>query len=879
MKRRFLLFLALTSGVFVCCHAQWIESSLSYRRFTTQDGLPQMQTETVWQDSRGYIYIGTLSGFVRFDGRSLTTFLRGRRENIVGFQEVGDEVWAMGFVRQWRMKGDGHRSPPAVTMVPTDPEGAMLLNNLNAADLPPGYVLIEDRQETNRMICRTCDPRHQPSGIIRPASEVFRSPLLDDMTPDRKLYIDSSSVYVPTSGGLFRLREGRTAQLLTARDDIFSLIRTADGLLALGKDGLYTVGEDSLACLSRHHFEAPDYGLAVRQIGEGRLVVADAHTIWLYDGGWRQMATGFKLIRSLFVDKWNRLWVASYQGVFCFFHCDFVNHRLTDRNDLVRAICFDAEGHAVMGTLNGRVFRDGQLADETEGNFFAPSAVRVGDCVYMAGFGDVAAVGLDGGVRWVGLPYDKYQFVSRYADRLIIGTRSSVLSFNPSTLRTDTLASGIVRPWCAADDGQGRLWVSANSGLYCLTNVDGGMVGMEKVKNTPSALVISALSSDARGHTCFAVGDTLFAILGGEIRPMTEAMPTLRGHEIRSVHVSPKGYVVVAAIDGLMVARLGDTLTDIHWFDARTGFTMIEPLAATMAEADDGTVWMAGLEEMTSFSPELLLSDNQESTVIAAPRPWWQQGWALCAGGVLLSLLVWMVTRVIVQVQTRKKMERLSREKEQKELQLSAIRLKSIPHFHANVLASIEYFVANRFPSEASHYLKLYSDFTNQTLSDIDRPSRTVADEVDYVRSYLELEHLRYGDRLRYAIDVSPDVNLNVMLPTMVLHTYCQNAVKHGIAGKAEGGSVTVSVSRQQRGDGDGVLVTVSDDGVGRTEAAHLTGSSTKQGLKILSQQIALYNRSNRKKIVQRVIDLTDDDGRPSGTCFELWVPADYTFC
>lgn len=49
-----------------------MESRLTYRRYTIQDGLPQMQSERLWQDSRGYIYIGTLSGFVRFDGRTFT---------------------------------------------------------------------------------------------------------------------------------------------------------------------------------------------------------------------------------------------------------------------------------------------------------------------------------------------------------------------------------------------------------------------------------------------------------------------------------------------------------------------------------------------------------------------------------------------------------------------------------------------------------------------------------------------------------------------------------------------------------------------------------------------------------------------------------------
>ena len=125
-----------------------IESRLTYRRYITQDGLPQMQTERLWQDARGYIYIGTLSGFVRFDARAFTPFLKGRRLNIVGFSEVDDEVRALGFFRQWRVGYD-----EAVPM-PLDPQGHWLLNNLNAGSLPNGYVLLEDSLEQHRRLCR-----------------------------------------------------------------------------------------------------------------------------------------------------------------------------------------------------------------------------------------------------------------------------------------------------------------------------------------------------------------------------------------------------------------------------------------------------------------------------------------------------------------------------------------------------------------------------------------------------------------------------------------------------------------------------------------------------------------------------------------------------
>ena len=866
MTQKIFFLLALLGAAWLCCRAdsQLLTHNLSYRRFTTLDGLPQMQTETVWQDSRGYIYVGTLSGFVRYDGLSLTPFLRGRRENIVGFQEVGGQVRAMGFVRQWSISGD------EVTKVPIDPEGNWLLNNFNSTDLPAGYVLLEDKQEQNRRLCRLT-----AAGMRR----VLASPILDEMTPDRKMFLDSVQIFVPTPQGVYRLQEGQVAVKIAEKTDVFAFVRTAGGLFALAADGLYRVGGSGLSLASAHRFDAPDYGLFVRQNRQGQLVVADSHTIWLYDAGqWRQLATGFNMIKGLFVDRWNRLWAATYQGLYCFFHCNFVNHRLTDDNDIVRAMAFDGR-QMVVGTLNGKVLAGQRLLTQDADNFFAPGATVIGGKVYMAGNGDVAAVAGDA-VQWLGLPHDKYQFVSRYRDRLIIGTRGSVLAYHPGTGHLDTLTTRTIRPWCAADDGQGRLWVSCNQGLFRLTGVTEGRVSIEQIKSTPTSLVITAMATDGRGRVCFALGDSLFALHNGQLRVMTEVLSSLRGHEIRSVYVSARGFLVVAAIDRLLVARLDDgcRATDMHWFDARSGFTLIEPLMAPMVEDADGTVWLAGLEEMTSFNPGQLLSDNRESTVVEASRPWWQRWWVWLVAMLLLAPSVWWLARWVEKRRTRKRMARLEDEKAKKELQLSTVRLKAIPHFHANVLAAIEYFVSSHSTDEAAHYLKLYSDFTRQTLSDIDRPSRTVADEVDYVRTYLELEQLRYGERLQYTITVDPDVDQKAMLPTMLLHTYCQNAVKHGIANKLGVGHVTVAISHRQRDGVDGVLVGVSDDGVGRAEAAQAGGPSTKQGLKILGQQLDLYNRANRHHIQQHVTDLTDNQGHPAGTCFETWVPIDFKY-
>ena len=209
----------------------FIISQLSCHRFTTLDGLPQMQAETVFQDSEGYIWIGSLSGFVRYDGRTLTPFLKGRRENIVAITETEDGVSALGFRRQWLVNGN------KATMHPIDPDQQWLtndagqhwlLNNFNSPDLPKGMILVEDEQETHRTLASLNRDGWTP---------LLKANVFDQMTPDRKLYIDSNHIYVPTEKGLYVVHD-RKSRRLTEKEDFFTLIRMGDKLFALASDGI-----------------------------------------------------------------------------------------------------------------------------------------------------------------------------------------------------------------------------------------------------------------------------------------------------------------------------------------------------------------------------------------------------------------------------------------------------------------------------------------------------------------------------------------------------------------------------------------------------------------------------------------------------------------
>ena len=255
-------------------------------------------------------------------------------------------------------------------------------------------------------------------------------------------------------------------------------------------------------------------------------------------------------------------------------------------------------------------------------------------------------------------------------------------------------------------------------------------------------------------------------------------------------------------------------------------------------------------------------------------RAFWQSWWFFAVVIILLVILGITIALHIQRRKNRRLIEQLETEKQLNELRIKSVRLRSIPHFNANVLSAIEYYIMNLSKEEANQLLSIYSDFTSRTLREMDKPSRSLTGELEYVQLYLKLEKLRFMEKFNYEIYIDPEVNPDVRLPNMILHTYCENAVKHGLSSRKSGG--LLKISAYNKGD-EVVEVCVEDNGVGRVAAAQNKNvRSTKQGLDILSRQIEIYNRFNKKKIIQRIDDLYDGN-IPVGTRFTIEVP--YGFC
>lgn len=144
------------------------------------------------------------------------------------------------------------------------------------------------------------------------------------------------------------------------------------------------------------------------------------------------------------------------------------------------------------------------------------------------------------------------------------------------------------------------------------------------------------------------------------------------------------------------------------------------------------------------------------------------------------------------------------------EAQLASLRMQLRPHFLFNSLNAIMALVRDGERERAIDALELLGDMLRVTLRTGPSHEVSLAEEVAFTRRYLEMEQLRFGERLRVRFDVPPDL-LDAAVPLFVLQPFVENAIKHGILDRRRGGSIVIAASA----DGARLHLSVRDDGVG----------------------------------------------------------------
>ena len=142
--------------------------------------------------------------------------------------------------------------------------------------------------------------------------------------------------------------------------------------------------------------------------------------------------------------------------------------------------------------------------------------------------------------------------------------------------------------------------------------------------------------------------------------------------------------------------------------------------------------------------------------------------------------------------------------------QLQTLRMQLQPHFLFNTLNGIAGLVRDNKNKAAVNMLAGLSDLLRYTLENAGKQEVPLREELDFLELYLDIQQMRFSDRLAVRLEVAPET-LDALVPNLILQPIVENAIRHGVAGRAAAGTVGVSANLE-----DGLLhIRVYDDGPG----------------------------------------------------------------
>ena len=210
------------------------------------------------------------------------------------------------------------------------------------------------------------------------------------------------------------------------------------------------------------------------------------------------------------------------------------------------------------------------------------------------------------------------------------------------------------------------------------------------------------------------------------------------------------------------------------------------------------------------------------------------------------------------------------------DITLSALRSQMNPHFIFNCLNSIMLYTVENKTDEAAAYITRFSKLIRNMLDSSRSDRITLASELESIKLYIELEAMRFKNKLHYSINVDKNIDGDFTeIPPLLVQPYIENAIWHGLMPKPAGGMITVAVAEDA--EAKLLLLKISDNGIGRKTAEAIKSKKETYhkslGTKVTGERIALINEKFKSRADVTITDLYDNNNEPAGTQVTIKLP------
>lgn len=447
-------------------------------------------------------------------------------------------------------------------------------------------------------------------------------------------------------------------------------------------------------------------------------------------------------------------------------------------------------------------------------------------------------------------------------------------------------------------DNDGRIWLGTNNGLACFKGDLKQLRQFHLADGVQSeSFYLTAVLKRSNGELWFGGSDGITIVPAkGDYEPLAKP-PKLLLTDLKIHGEAPKRPIVCEATGATNISEIKrfslphtDNMIAFEFVAADYGdpahtlleyqLEGVETHFTTLKKGEPGVVRFSGLD----FGHYTLLvrPTNSEGQSFEAVRlisftinpPWWKTTWFYALLALVFGLsVVGVYKNQVRKVEERAERRRIEAEYKQQlsETETAVLRLQMNPHFIFNSMNSISSYILKKDIDTADRYLHRFAKLMRSILNLAAKPRISIADEVELLRLYMDTEAMRFEQKFTQEITVDEALDEEeVLIPTMILQPFVENAIWHGLSNKPGQGRVSISFAKQ----GNTLCCTVEDNGVGRKAAAEKKNSGhASKALPITARRLQLLAEETQQPASFDIIDLTDSLGNATGTRVEVRLP------
>lgn len=441
--------------------------------------------------------------------------------------------------------------------------------------------------------------------------------------------------------------------------------------------------------------------------------------------------------------------------------------------------------------------------------------------------------------------------------------------------------------WSIVEDDFGYLWMNSNQGIYranreeLLSFAKGELSDFRSMHFTEADGLESSEGNSRTQNKAFKDnnGNIWFSMITGPciIDPScineTDEYPIILDYiEVDGIRIHPNKPIIPADFNQVEFAFAQSNRSNEN-------ASYVYKLGDEMTWHTIGNEKFVSFSELTHGNYELKIkklgSENTLNVPFTIQANFYEKDTfkylivMLLSGTIFFSIfLLWRNSR---RIKARKKKQ----DAELKNLELMALQSQMNPHFVFNCLNSISSLYTSGNEHAANLYMSKFSSLLRIILEHVQKRLITLNEDLEMFELYITLERLQFDEPFDFELNVDPELSRDtILIPSMVIHTFIENAIKHGLKPlKNKKGKLIISVDKQEHF----TRVRIEDNGIGYQNSIKEKKSKLithySHGIKNTVKRIELINQINDSNISAETSNLWDVNGESLGTLVTILFP------